>query len=191
MLLVGIGFGGWALFCLPVTVMPGQIITILPRAQIGLNDVEYEVPVNTRWLWLYPKLDWLQCGQEQLTELDVSANTALQVLWCYSNELTELDVSANTSLRNLWCAGNQLTELDLSLNTELTQIDCSENSITGVLDMSANTNITKVVAIQNAITELVVWDTNSLPKQVPFEDDDRHRAPDGIYVDPGVVIREP
>ena len=40
--------------------------------------------------------------------------TDLQELYCYGNQLTALDVSANTALRCLHCSENQLTALDVS-----------------------------------------------------------------------------
>ena len=46
----------------------------------------------------FTALTWLDCGGNQLTTLDVSANTALHTLVCYENQLTSLDVSANTAL---------------------------------------------------------------------------------------------
>ncbi|MBR5160516.1 MAG: hypothetical protein IKW80_02725, partial [Thermoguttaceae bacterium] len=55
----------------------------------------------------------LNCSDNQLTELDVSHNTALTTLNCSSNQLTELDISHNTALYELNCYGNQLTEVDL------------------------------------------------------------------------------
>ncbi len=56
--------------------------------------------------------------------------TNLQELNCQDNELTELDVSANTELTILNCSNNQLTELDVSANTELTILNCSNNQLT-------------------------------------------------------------
>ena len=44
---------------------------------------------------------------------------ALSELWCDANQLTELDVSKNTALTQLNCSGNQLTTLDVSKNTGL------------------------------------------------------------------------
>ncbi len=208
MLIIGIGVGGWALYCLPVEGLPDDI-TILPLSRIGMDDVEYEMPANPHLLWLYPRLRYLDCRGVALTKLDVSANTTLQTLLCSGNDLTELDVSANSFLFWLDCDGNQFTELDVSSNTilfrlvcpdnNLTELslsqnpfvaylNCSDNSITGVLDVSFSTNLQYVAATNNAITELIVWDTNSLHSRVDAEDYWNRR---GIFVDPGVVIREP
>ena len=65
----------------------------------------------------------VKCFSNQLTELDVSNNTALTSLYCGYNQLTELDVSGNTELTHLECYNNQFTKLDVSKNPKLT-LDC-------------------------------------------------------------------
>ncbi|MDR0221786.1 MAG: S8 family serine peptidase, partial [Lachnospiraceae bacterium] len=55
--------------------------------------------------------------------------TGLTSLNCSNNNLTELDVSANPALTSLNCSNNNLTELDVSANTALTALDCRSNNI--------------------------------------------------------------
>ena len=55
----------------------------------------------------------LDCGNNQLTNLDLSNNLALTELICSGNQLTNLDLSQNTALKKLNCGGNQLESLDL------------------------------------------------------------------------------
>ena len=64
--------------------------------------------------------------------------TGASSLNCSYNQLTELDVSQNTALTTLRCNGNQLKTLDLSQNTALTELDCSDNQLS-TLDLSQNT----------------------------------------------------
>ena len=97
----------------------------------------------------------LECYDNQLTSLDVSGCTALTMLVCFSNQLTTLDVSANTALTMLVCDSNQLTSLDVSANTALTVLDCSSNSLTS-LDVSANTALTELWCGYNQLTSLDV-----------------------------------
>jgi Leucine-rich repeat (LRR) protein len=47
----------------------------------------------------------------RLTNLNVSANSALTHLFCLFNSLTRLDVSASTNLTWLNCTGNPITEI--------------------------------------------------------------------------------
>lgn len=75
----------------------------------------------------FSSLTYLYCNSNQLTNLDVSQNTALTELYCDSNQLTSLDVSKNTALTKFDCGSNQLTSLDLRANTALTNIYTSYN----------------------------------------------------------------
>ncbi|MDE6433592.1 MAG: hypothetical protein K2L07_05125 [Lachnospiraceae bacterium] len=52
---------------------------------------------------------------------------ALKSLECEENSLTNLDVSANTELYDLSCRYNQLTSLDLSNNIYLGEYRCDED----------------------------------------------------------------
>ena len=53
----------------------------------------------------------------------------LKFLSCASNQLTELDLSANTALAHLTCSDNQIGEIDLSKNLELEECYLQENLI--------------------------------------------------------------
>lgn len=87
-----------------------------PGTLTSLRGIEY-----------FESLTFLKCDFNQLTSLDVRANTALTQLTCSANQLTELDVRANTALTDLYCFSNQLTSLDISRNTVLTELSCSDN----------------------------------------------------------------
>ena len=52
-------------------------------------------------------LSFLNCSSNQLTNLDVSQNTALTGLYCDDNQLTNLDIAKNTALIALGCGGNK------------------------------------------------------------------------------------
>ena len=99
----------------------------------------YDMGINSlNGIEFFIELTHLFCDYNQLTELDVSKNTALTDLRCECNQLTELDVSRNTVLTLLYCNGNQLTELDISKNTALNLFTCGDNQLTE-LDVSKNT----------------------------------------------------
>ena len=65
----------------------------------------------------------LRCQDNNISSLDVSYNTALEVLYCNNNQLTKLIVSGDTSLLYLYCFHNQLATLDVSKNTNLSVLD--------------------------------------------------------------------
>ena len=107
-----------------------------------------DVSANTALTKLY-------CQNNQLTSLDVSGCTALTYLNCGSNQLTSLDVSANTALTKLYCQNNQLTSLDVSGCTALTYLNCGSNQLTS-LDVSANTALTTLWCYYNQLESLDV-----------------------------------
>ena len=59
-------------------------------------DVSYEIISDLTGIEDFTALTSLMCGDNQLTSLDVSANTDLLTLWCNNNNLTSLDLSQNT-----------------------------------------------------------------------------------------------
>ena len=65
------------------------------------------------------ELTYLSCENNNLSELNLSNNTALEKLYCPNNSLSELDLSYNTALRYLDCHGNRLTVLDVRNNVNL------------------------------------------------------------------------
>ncbi|NDV69497.1 hypothetical protein D0T66_11380 [Dysgonomonas sp. 25] len=106
-------------------------------------------------------LTWLDCHSNQLTSLDVSGATALTYLDCENNQLTSLDVSGATALTQLYCNSNQLTSLDVSTNTALTSLGCQNNQLTS-LDVSTNTALTYLNCYQNQLTSLDVSTNTAL-----------------------------
>jgi plastocyanin len=101
----------------------------------------------------FVSLKTLICGYNQLTALDVSANTALTGLNCIDNQLTTLGVSTNTSLLWLRCENNQLTALDVSASTPLHTLTCNNNLITS-LNLTNNPLLTGVACNDNQLTSL-------------------------------------
>jgi Leucine-rich repeat (LRR) protein len=101
----------------------------------------------------FTALTYLNCYNNELTSLDVSANTALTNLLCNVNQLTSLDVSANMALTYLMCGGNQLISLDVSEHTALFWLSCFSNQLTS-LDVSANTALTVLDCYDNQLISL-------------------------------------
>jgi Leucine-rich repeat (LRR) protein len=109
----------------------------------------------------FVSLTKLECGNNPLTSLDVSYNTALTYLVCVGNQLTSLDVSNNTALTDLYCLNNNLTSLDISNNTALTFLACESNQLTS-LDVSNNTALTFLACYNNNLTALDVSNNTAL-----------------------------
>ena len=103
----------------------------------------------------FTDLTILYCYQNQLTNIDITYNTALTSLWCSENQLTDLDISQNTALTQLYCGNNQLTSLDVSHNTALIKINCFINLL-NTLDTSHNTTLTELYCGRNQLNNLDV-----------------------------------
>ena len=119
-------------------------ITCADRSISSLKGIEYFVNVQL-----------IDCSGYNLTQLDVSKNTALEDLLCSENNLTQLDVSKNTALEYLDCSENNLTQLDVSKNIYLRGLACFENNLTQ-LDVSKNTVLEKLACQQNNLIQLDV-----------------------------------
>jgi Leucine-rich repeat (LRR) protein len=96
---------------------------------------------NLTGIEAFTALTWLDCGNNQLSSLDVSQNTALIYLRCYNNSLSSLNVSNNTALIDLRCYNNSLSSLNLSNNTALETLRVMGNNLTS-LDVSNNISLT-------------------------------------------------
>ncbi|MFL0111287.1 T9SS type A sorting domain-containing protein [Tenacibaculum maritimum] len=98
-------------------------------------------------------LEVLNCGSNQLKTLDISKNTALEVLYCSKNQLTHLDISHNNNLKKLSCRVNKLSELNLTNNTKLESLFCDVNKLRE-LDLSKNIALTFLSCPDNQLTRL-------------------------------------
>lgn len=125
----------------------------------GIEDFEY--------------LEVLDCSNNILPSLDVTANTALAILNCssqipyvdpddVSNNYTfsSLNIKANAALLNLNCSGNTLSSLNISGNLLLTDLDCSNNDI-DVLNVSLLNNLENFYCSDNLLLSLNINNGNN------------------------------
>ena len=137
------------------------VLTDAEIAGVTSIDVTGKDIQSLKGIEFFTALKKLECGENQLTALDVSKNIALEELDCITNQLTALDVSQNTALTSLGCSDNQLTELDVSKLTALTFLSCSNNQLTA-LDVSLNTALTTLNCWANLFTSLDVSKNTAL-----------------------------
>jgi Leucine-rich repeat (LRR) protein len=78
----------------------------------------------------------LQCQNNKLVALDLSACQSLFILSCQNNLLTSLNLSGCTSLNSIRCYENQLTSLDVTNKPQLEKIYCYDNRM-ATFDISA------------------------------------------------------
>lgn len=138
----------------------GAITVREAQAVIGLDLIGCYISEMPE-IKYFTRLEHLECGDNQLTSLDVSKNTALIYLDCFGNQLTSLAVSDNTALVELDCGENHLTSLDVSNCTALTYLMCGGNQITS-LDLSNNTALTLLWCTSNQLTSLDLSNNTAL-----------------------------
>lgn len=122
----------------------------------------------------FTNLRTLDCGENLLTEVDLSRNAALGKLELYRNRLTRLDVSGNPGLYALSCSFNRLTALDVSGNPDLLVLLCNGNPLDSIslagnprleelgvndcrlssLDISGNPELKSLYCMRNRFPEL-------------------------------------
>ena len=95
------------------------------------------------------------CYGNQLTNIDLTQNTALTYLNCEDNQLTSLDLSHNSALNILYCDNNQLTTLNLNGAVSLGAVRANYNQLTS-LDLSTNVNLEVLEVTGNKLTLLDV-----------------------------------
>lgn len=110
-------------------------------------------------------LQTLHCDLNQLTSLDVSNNANLIILVCSDNLLTSLDVSSNSSLQVLRCESNLLTNLNVSSLTNLGELRCYLNQLTS-LNLSTNDNLFHIWCFDNQISNLTLPNNNTIVQSI-------------------------
>ncbi len=134
-------------------VIDGQVLTSNINTVTELDLWGYSIQDLTG-IQDFTALQILDCSDNYLTALDVSANTQLFYLVCGYNLLTEIDVSNNPNLVGLLVDGNPITELDISNNLSIFQLWCDFTSISA-LDLSNHTSLQELYCgDNNSLTEL-------------------------------------
>ncbi|MGL4956273.1 MAG: InlB B-repeat-containing protein [Bacteroidales bacterium] len=132
-----------------------ELFTNLKELDCGYNNVtNVDLSKNT-------KLTYLSLEENDLTSLDISKNTALTDLYCPGNQLTSLNVSNCLQLQNLWIYENHITSLDISKNTTLGSLLCYSNQLTS-LDISKNTALKDLYCYSNQLTSLDISKNTAL-----------------------------
>ena len=101
----------------------------------------------------FKNIEQLNCGNNNISHLDVSKNIKLKNITCWVNKLTSLDVSKNTELEELYCMNNKLTELNVGNNKKLRRLNINDNSISS-LDLSQNNSLFALMALNNKLSQI-------------------------------------
>lgn len=145
----------------------GKVLTASVSGLINL-DISNNQITNLTGIKDFTNLEILKCEFNQLSNVDVSLNTALKELNFNNNILLHLDVSKNNKLINLFCYQNQLINLDISNNLSLNYLQCSLNKITN-LDVTKNINLNRLECGQNQLSSLNLSNNINLSQLICYE----------------------
>jgi uncharacterized repeat protein (TIGR01451 family) len=106
----------------------------------------------------FPNLQYLNCGFNQLTTINVSQNTFLISFKCTSNQISVLDVSNLSILKILGCSSNLISSLDIS-NLNLQQLLCQNNQLSS-LEISSSINLYNLNCSNNQLISLDITGLN-------------------------------
>ena len=93
-------------------------------------DVRGKQISNLKGIEHFTSIKVLNCGNNQLTTLDLTKNVALEEIWCHKNNLTSINITKNTALKYLYCFENSLSTINVTQNTKLLELKCYDNSFT-------------------------------------------------------------
>lgn len=125
------------------------------RIEVANTEEQHHEIGSLEGIKYFTELEYLDCGGNQLTSLDVSDMTSLKELLANSNQLASLNISGCHKLEKLACEVNSLTSLDVSVCSELKILYCINNRLPS-LDISSCTELEQLVCISNLLTELDV-----------------------------------
>ena len=161
------------------------VIDLNDDGEIQFSEAESVIILNVRnkdilnltGIEAFTNITELDCGLNDLTELNISNLESLEILKFIHNDLTDIDVSQNLNLREFWGNFNEFTSLNFTDNinlelitvpycftltsinvqgcTNLEQLFVGETNIQDI-DISNNQNLTLIQAINTPITEIDV-----------------------------------
>lgn len=119
----------------------GSIQTSEAQAVNSL-DVSFKSISDITGIAAFTSLDSLDCSNNTISSIDLSANTSLIYFRCSGNPpLNYLNIASNTNLKYLFCSFTGLTSINVSSNTML-EVFSIINSQCTTLDIRSNSKLT-------------------------------------------------
>tara|TARA_B100000963_G_C22609347_1_gene664115 strand:- start:1462 stop:2232 length:771 start_codon:yes stop_codon:yes gene_type:complete len=102
-------------------------------------------------------LEYLDCSNNLLNELNLENNPFLKQLNCSSNNLSSIEIGNNIELEYLNTSNNLLSEINITNNINISYFDCSSNELS-TIDISNNTLLNFFYSNNNNSNCITVWD---------------------------------
>ena len=102
----------------------------------------------------FVNLEILDCANNNLSAIDISANLKLKEFDCSSNPLTFVDVSKNTALTKLSCYSCKLTAINVESNINLIDFNFANNKIITMINLLNNTALQRLYCQGNDLVSL-------------------------------------
>lgn len=131
----------------------GDFVTSREVYAFTMLDVTGKGIRSLKGIEFFPSLAELFCGENEIQELDLRNNPALQVVSCENNHMTCLRLAEHADLQTLVCRENLLEELDVSSCSELLELLCDGNLLTE-LDLTENPQLVQLWCGHNGLQEL-------------------------------------
>ena len=109
----------------------------------------------------FVNITFLECSDNNLSSIDITNNTELEIFECYNNQFTNIDISQNTALYQFECRSNQLTGLDLSNNPNMVLLSMGNNDISE-LNVTNNNALLILECAETQLTTLDLSQNNGL-----------------------------
>lgn len=148
-----------------------------------------------------PKLDWLECGQNNLKTLDLSGCPLLTSVRFDNTSITEVNLSECVKLQGVYCEYAKLSRLDLSNNPDVNEVNAMGNGLTEI-NVKGCTNMGYMNLSENKFKQVDISDckniwlfycnrcTTSPEIKVWKEFDIENAATNGFYCDNGKFVYE-
>lgn len=111
-----------------------------------------------------PFLTWIDVSQNEFTTIDLTSCVALEAIGCEENQLTEIDLSANSNLIGFLGANNLLETLDFTGNPLLYHVSCYDNKLTsiildnpGLVDLKCQNNLIETIETHQSESLEILW----------------------------------
>ena len=129
--------------------------------EVSYLDVSSSSILDLTGIASFFNLEYLDCFNNELISLDLTANTNLAYLQCAYNSLTALDVNVLNELRYLYCYHNNITSFDIINLPNLELINFDDNLLTS-LSLLNLPNLINLNGDNNQITTLNLNGLNSI-----------------------------